>query len=385
LKQARRVENLPPYLFAEIDKKIARKKAEGVDVISLGIGDPDKATPSHIVEKMCTEVRNPANHRYPSYYGMAEFRQSIAEWYNRRFGVKLDADNEVLPLIGSKEGIAHISLAMVDPGDISLVPDPGYPVYHTGVILAGGVPHFVPLLAENGFLPDLSTIDKDIAGKAKMMFLNYPNNPTAAVAELNFFERIAEFARNNDIVVCHDCPYSEITYDGYVAPSFLQARGSREIGVEFHSLSKSYNMTGWRIGFVVGNAEVIEMLGRVKTNIDSGIFNAIQHAGVEALCGSQDSIGEMLEIYKRRRDIVVDELNKMGWSLDKPKGSIYIWFPVPENYTSASFATHILDKAGVVLSPGSAYGPSGEGYVRISLTIEGARLQEALERIKKVL
>lgn len=351
----------------------------------MGIGDPDQPTPAHIVEKMCEQVHNPVNHRYPSYYGLAEFRQSITNWYDRRFGVKLDPDTEVLPLIGSKEGLAHILLALVDPGDISLVPDPGYPVYHTGTILAGGISHFIPLLAQNNFLPNLNAIPDDIAKKAKIMFLNYPNNPTAAVTELSFFEEVVKFAQKYNLVIAHDNPYSEITFDDYVAPSSLQAAGGREVGVEFHSLSKTYNMTGWRIGCVVGNAEVIEALSRVKTNIDSGIFNAIQYAGVEALSSSPDLIKGISAIYQRRRDLVVDELNKMGWNLAKPKGSIYIWVPVPEGYTSASFATFILDKAGVVLSPGNAYGPSGEGYIRISLTIDDNRLREALERIKKAL
>jgi LL-diaminopimelate aminotransferase len=384
MRLAKRIEKLPPYLFAEIDKKIAQKKQEGVDVISLGIGDPDKPTPSNIVEKMCEEVRNPANHRYPSYYGHPEFRKAIAEWYRKRFGVELNPDTEVLPLIGSKEGLAHICFAVLDPGDIVLVPDPGYPVYNTGTILAGGTPDFMPLREEKGFLPDLDTIGPETARASKMMFISYPNNPTAAVADAAFFKKVVDFARKHDIIVCHDNPYSEITFDGYVAPSFLETEGSREAGVEFHSLSKTYNMTGWRIGFAVGNSAVIEALGRVKTNIDSGIFNAIQKAGIEALRGPQDAVQEMCNIYKKRRDLVIDSLNQMGWNLPKTKASIYIWVPVPKGYTSASFATHILDEAGVVLSPGSAYGPTGEGYIRISLTIGDDRLAEALDRIEKV-
>lgn len=385
MRQANRIANLPPYLFAEIDKKIAKKKAEGVDVISLGIGDPDQPTPDHIVKRMREEVKKPENHQYPSYYGLSAFRKSIADWYYSRFKLKLDHETEVLPLIGSKEGIAHILLALVDPGDISLVPDPGYPVYNTGTILAGGTPHFVPLLAANNFLIDFDKIDDEIAKKSKVMFMNYPNNPTAAVADMDFYNKAVEFAKKYDIVICHDFAYSEITYDGYSAPSFLQAEGARDVGVEFHSLSKTYNMTGWRIGFVVGNADVIEALGRVKTNIDSGIFNAIQHTGVEALTSSQECVAEMCGIYKKRRDIVVETLNNSGWNISKPKGSIYIWVPVPSGYTSASFATHILEKAGVVVSPGNAYGASGEGYFRISLTVGDERLKEALDRIKKVL
>lgn len=385
MRFAKRIEKLPPYLFAEIDKKIAQKREEGVDVISLGMGDPDKATPSNIVEKMCEEARNPANHRYPSYYGHPEFRKAIAEWYESRFGVALDPDTEVLPLIGSKEGLAHICFAIVDPGEVVLVPDPGYPVYNTGTILAGGTPHLMPLLEVNKYLPDLEAIGAETAKACKMMFLSYPNNPTAATADAAFFKKVVDFARRHQIIVCHDNPYSEITFDSYVAPSFLEAEGSREVGVEFHSLSKTYNMTGWRIGFVVGNRAVIEALGRVKTNIDSGIFNAIQKAGIEALRGPQEAVREICGLYQRRRDLVIDRLNQMGWNLPKTKASIYIWVPVPKGHTSATFATFVLNEAGVVLSPGSAYGPSGEGYVRISLTIEDDRLAEALKRIEKVL
>ncbi len=382
---AKRIENLPPYLFAEIDKKIKEKRKEGVDVISLGIGDPDQPTPKNIVEKMCKQVRNPENHRYPSYYGHPEFRRTIKQWYEKRFGVELDPDTEVLPLIGSKEGLAHICFAIVDPGDTVLVPDPGYPVYNTGTILAGGNRCLMPLKVENNFLPDLDGIDLRMAKAAKMMFISYPNNPTAATADLAFFERIVKFASEYEIIVCHDNPYSEITFEGYKAPSFLQVEGSKEVGVEFHSLSKTYNMTGWRVGFAVGSAEVIEALGRVKTNIDSGIFNAIQLAGIEALSGPQESVTRMCQIYQKRRDLVIDALNRMGWNLPKTRASIYIWVPVPEQFTSASFATYMLNEAGVVLSPGNAYGPSGEGYVRISLTIDDKKLIEALRRIEKVL
>ncbi len=382
---AKRIENLPPYLFAEIDKKIKEKRKEGVDVISLGIGDPDQPTPKNIVEKMCKQVRNPENHRYPSYYGHPEFRRTIKQWYEKRFGVELDPDTEVLPLIGSKEGLAHICFAIVDPGDTVLVPDPGYPVYNTGTILAGGNRCLMPLKVENNFLPDLDGIDLRTAKAAKMMFISYPNNPTAATADLAFFERIVKFASEYEIIVCHDNPYSEITFEGYKAPSFLQVEGSKEVGVEFHSLSKTYNMTGWRVGFAVGSAEVIEALGRVKTNIDSGIFNAIQLAGIEALSGPQESVTRMCQIYQKRRDLVIDALNRMGWNLPKTRASIYIWVPVPEQFTSASFATYMLNEAGVVLSPGNAYGPSGEGYVRISLTIDDKKLIEALRRIEKVL
>ncbi|MDI6689005.1 MAG: LL-diaminopimelate aminotransferase [Actinomycetota bacterium] len=385
MRLAKRIGNLPPYLFAQLDKKIEEKKARGIDVINLGIGDPIEPTPTHIINKLCKEAHNPANHRYPSYYGMLEFRRAIAEWYEKRFKVHLDPETEILPLIGSKEGIAHIFLALVDPGDISLIPDPGYPVYNTGTILAGGVPHFMPLLAENDFIADLSAIDKNVANRARIMFLNYPNNPTSAIVKEGFFEKVVDFAKTHGTVVCHDNPYSEITFDGYIAPSFLQTPGAIDVGVEFHSLSKTYNMTGWRIGWIAGNARVIEALGKVKTNVDSGIFNAIQYAGIEALQGPQSCIREMCQIYARRRDMVIDTLNKIGIGMPKPKATIYIWVAVPGGQTSAEFATIILEKAGVVVAPGSAYGPSGEGYIRISLTVKDDRLEEALERMEKAL
>lgn len=382
---SKRISNLPPYLFAEIDKKIEAKKAQGFDVISLGIGDPVEPTPKHIIDKLCQEANNPQNHRYPSYYGMPAFRQAIAVYYGRRFNVKLDPDTQVLPLIGSKEGIAHIYLAICDEEDVALVPDPGYPVYQTGAIIAGVNPHYMPLLAANGFIPDLSAIDEETAKKAKIMWLCYPNNPTAAIVRDGFFQEAVDFAKKYDIIICHDNPYSEITFDGYIAPSFLETPGAAEVGVEFNSLSKTYNMTGWRTGFVVGNVKVIEALGRVKTNVDSGIFNAIQLAGIEALNGSQDSLEQMRDTYKKRRDMVVDTLQKTGISVEKTKATIYVWVPVPRGYDSESFAAHILDKASVVVPPGSAYGPSGEGFIRISLTTKDDRLEEALSRIQDIL
>lgn len=383
MKFADRIGNLPPYLFAQIDKKVAEKKSAGVDVISLGIGDPDLPTPKNIIEKLCEQAKNPENHRYPSYFGMPAFRRAIADWYKRRFGVDLDPDTEVLPLIGSKEGIAHIALAMCDPGDVSLVADPGYPVYNTGAILAGATPYFLPLLDENDFLPQLGEIPDAIVERSKIILLNYPNNPTSATAPDSFFEELVSWAKRAGVVVAHDNPYSEITYDGYVAPSFLQYPGAKDVGIEFHSLSKTYNMTGWRIGWACGNADVIEALGRVKTNIDSGIFNAIQYAGIEALEGPQDIIDEMCAVYKKRRDLVMSALERMGLKARTPKATIYVWVRVPDGYDSAGFATHVLDKAGVIVSPGNAYGPSGEGYVRISLTIADDRLEEALERIER--
>ncbi len=384
MELAERIKNLPPYLFAQIDKIIEEKREEGVDVISLGIGDPVEPTPSHIIKRLIKEAENSENHRYPSYYGLREFRRSISSWYEKRFGVKLDPDTEVLPLIGSKEGIAHISWAFLDKGDVSLVPDPSYPVYKIGAILSGAKPVSMPLTAENDFLPLLSQISEEDARKAKLLFINYPNNPTSSVASLEFFDEVVKFAKKHDILVCHDNAYSEITFDGYKAPSFLQADGAKEVGVEFHSLSKTYNMTGWRVGFVVGNKKAIEALGRVKTNIDSGIFNAIQYAGIEALEGPQDCVEEMRKIYKRRRDMVSRVLEKIGIKHQKPKATIYIWAEVPEGHTSSSFTSYLVEKTGVVVSPGNAYGKSGEGYFRISLTVKDESLKEALERIEKL-
>ncbi|HEY3374116.1 MAG TPA: LL-diaminopimelate aminotransferase [Candidatus Aquicultor sp.] len=382
---AKRIDNLPPYLFAEIDKRVAEKKAQGIDVISLGIGDPVEPTPKNIIDKLCEEAANPVNHRYPSYYGLPAFRHSIANWYKKRFDVDLNPDTEILPLIGSKEGIAHIYLAVVDPGDTALVADPGYPVYTTGPILAGINPTHVPCLDRNDFLPELDAIDKSTAKAAKMFMLNYPNNPTSAIVQDGFFGDLVKWAEANQVIIAHDNPYSEITFDGYEAPSFLQTPGAKDVGVEFGSVSKTYNMTGWRVGWAAGNARVIEALGRVKTNIDSGIFNALQYAGIEALEGPQDIIGEMCDIYARRRDMVMEALDKIGLETRKPKATIYMWVKVPAGYTSAGFQKLMLDKAGVVISPGNAYGPSGEGYIRICLSVKDDRLAEALDRIKNSL
>lgn len=381
MKIARRIENLPPYLFVEVVKKINAKKARGEEVISFAIGDPDIPTPSHIIERLCQAAEDPANHRYPESDSLPELRQAVAEWYKRRFGVSLDPDKEVLPLIGAKEGIAHIALCFIDPEDIALVPDPGYPVYSIGTILAGGKPYYLPLIKENKFLPDLDIIPKDIVEKAKLLWINYPNNPTGAVADLDFFNKVVKFAQQHNLAVCHDAPYTEIAFDDYRPVSFLQADGAREVGIEFHSLSKSYNMTGWRIGMAVGNATMINALKTVKSNIDSGIPQAIQYAAIEALTGPQDCIQQHNAIYQRRRDLVVDMLNDIGIEAESPKASLYVWAKVPEGYTSVDFANDLLEQVGVVVTPGIGYGKNGEGYVRLSLTIPDAGLVKGLSKL----
>jgi len=378
---ARRIENLPPYLFVEIVKKINEKKAKGKDVVSFAIGDPDIPTPSHIIERLCQASQDPANHRYPESDGLPELRRSIAEWYKKRFGVSFDADTEVLPLIGAKEGIAHIALCLIDPGDIALITDPGYPVYSIGTMLAGGKSYYMPLTKKNNFLPDLDSIPEDVTQEAKCMWINYPNNPTGAVADLNFFNRAVKFARQHNIIVCHDAPYTEVAFDGYQPASFMQADGAKEVGVEFHSLSKSYNMTGWRIGMVVGNAEIVGALKTLKSNLDSGIPQAIQYAAIEALTGSQDCIEQHNDIYQRRRDLVIDMLRSIGVEAEPPKASLYVWAKVPEGYTSVEFTNDLLEQVGVVVTPGIGYGENGEGYVRLSLTIPDAGLVKGLSRL----
>jgi len=378
---SRRVEHLPPYLFVEINKKIAEKRAKGEDVVSFAIGDPDIPTPSHIIARLCQAAQDPANHRYPETEGLPKLRQAITEWYGNRFNVSPDADLEVLPLIGSKEGVAHIALCFIDYQDTALIPDPAYPVYSISTMLAGGRPYYMPLTEQNNFLPDLKRIPADVLKRVKLLWLNYPNNPTGAVADLDFFNRVVEFAQQHDLAVCHDGPYSEVAFDDYRPVSFMEAEGAREIGVEFHSLSKSYNMTGWRIGMVVGNAKMIDALKRVKSNLDSGIPQAIQYAAIEALTGSQDCIQEHNAIYQRRRDLIVDMLNSIGLEAKPPKAGLYIWAKVPEGYSSTDFATDLLEKVGVVVIPGVGYGKNGEGYVRLSLTIPDARLVKGLSRL----
>ena len=383
MRTASRIEKLPPYLFAEIDRKIAEAKARGADIISFGVGDPDLPTPPHVVEALAEASRDATTHRYPSYTGMPEFRSSIASWYQRRFGVTLDPDDEVQPLVGSKEGIFHLPVAFIDPGDVALVPDPGYPVYETGTILAGGEAVLMPLTVENGFRPDLAAISTEVAERARVMWLNYPSNPTAACVDPSFFEAAVAFCRANDLLLAHDAAYTEITFDGYVAPSALQVDGATDCVIEFHSLSKTYNMTGWRIGWVAGTPVALEAMKRLKTNIDSGIFNAVQRAGVAALEGPQDYVQECVDRYRHRRDLLCDGLKSMGIVVDPPRGSIYVWAPVPDGYTSESFTTFLLDTCDIVVAPGTGYGPSGEDYVRFSLTLEDDRLEEGVERLRK--
>ncbi len=384
MRPARRIEKLPPYLFAELDRKIAAARAKGVDVISFAVGDPDLPTPPHIVEALIEGARDPATHRYPAYTGMPEFRASIAAFYERRFGVTLDPDEQIQPLVGSKEGIFHLPVAFVDPGDVALIPDPGYPVYETGTILAGGEPALMPLTEENAFKPDLAALDESVVERARVLWLNYPSNPTAACVDESFFDEAIAFCRSNDVLLAHDAAYTEITYDGYVAPSALQAEGALDHAIEFGSLSKTYNMTGWRIGWVAGAAVAIEALKRLKTNIDSGIFDAVQRAGIAALDGPQDALAETVATYARRRDLLCDGLKDLGIIVEPPRGSIYVWAPVPEGFTSESFAAHLLDAAGLVVAAGNGYGPSGEGFVRFSLTLADERLEAGVERLGKV-
>ncbi|MBA7600391.1 LL-diaminopimelate aminotransferase [subsurface metagenome] len=381
MRLSKRVENLPPYLFVEINRRIAEKKAKGEEVISFAIGDPDIPTPPHIIDRLCRAAQEPANHRYPETAGLPELCQAIAGWYEKRFGVSLDADKEVLPLIGSKEGIAHIAFCFIDPGDTALVPDPGYPVYSVSTMLAGGRPYYMPLKEERDFLPDLDGIPAHISKGARLLWINYPNNPTSAVADLDFFNKVVKFARQHDLVVCHDGPYSEVAFDGYQPVSFMQAEGAREVGVEFHSLSKTYNMTGWRIGMVVGNTTMVDALKRLKSNMDSGIPLAIQYAAIEALTASQDCIQEHNAIYQRRRDLVIEMLNNIGLEARVPKASLYVWAKVPEGYTSMDFAADLLEQVGVAVTPGVGYGKNGEGYVRLSLTIPDATLVKGLSRL----
>jgi LL-diaminopimelate aminotransferase len=381
---AQRLRQLPPYLFAEIDRLKAEIVAKGVDVIDVGVGDPDLPTPSHIIQRLAETARDPANHRYPSYSGMDDFRVSVAGWYQRRFGVELDPKTEVVSLIGSKEGIAHIPLAFVDPGDVVIVPNPAYPVYHAGIIFAGGIPHVLALREERGFLPDLTEIPESVAEKAKMIFINYPNNPTGASAEPGFFREVVDWAKAHRVMVCHDAAYTEVAFDGYRPRSFLEVPGARDVAIEFHSLSKTYNMTGWRIGFAVGNREIVAGLGRIKTNIDSGIFQAVQWAGMVALDGPQECVEANNRIYQERRDVLVEGLSAAGLDVQLPKATFYVWCKVPMGYSSASFTAHLLSRMGIVTTPGNGFGQYGEGYVRMTLTVGVDRMREAVRRMREV-
>lgn len=381
MKTAKRIENLTPYLFVEINKKIAARQAAGEDVVSFAIGDPDMPTPEHVIDALCGAAREPENHRYPESAGLPELRKAMADWYKGRFDIDLDPETEVLPLIGSKEGIGHIATCFIDPGDTALVPDPGYPLYSVGTQLAGGRPYFLNLKQGNGYLPNLSGIPEDILKKTKMLWLNYPNNPTGAVAGIEFYNQAVEFAAKNDILVCHDGPYSEVAFDDYQPVSFLQAEGAREVGIEFHSLSKTYNMTGWRIGMVVGNATAVGALRTLKSNLDSGIPMAIQRMAIEALNGPQTVIPEHNTAYQRRRDLICEVLNNIGLQATPPSAGLYIWAKVPEGYNSIDFTEDLLDQIGVAVTPGTGYGHNGEGYVRLSLTIPDASLVKGLSRL----
>lgn len=383
-EKAERLRRLPPYLFKEIDRLKAELIAKGVDVINLGVGDPDLPTPKHIISALQRTAEDPANHQYPSYSGMNDFKNSVARWYKKRFNVDLDAEREVLTLIGSKEGIAHLPLACINPGDLALVPSPAYPVYDIATMFAGGESYFMPLVRENNFLPDLDAIPPDLARRAKVLFINYPNNPTGATAEREFFVKVVEFAREYDVMICHDAAYTEMGFDGYRPMSFLEVEGAREVGIEFHSLSKTYNMTGWRLGFAVGNSEVIAALGQVKSNIDSGAFNAVQWAGITAIESDQQCVAEMQQIYQERRDILIEGLRSVGLKPEPPKATFYVWCPTPSGYTSQDFTSLLLKEAGIVTTPGSGFGAPGEGYVRMALTVNKERIREAVERIRKL-
>jgi len=383
IEVATRIKTLPPYLFAAIDKMKQAAIARGVDIINLGIGDPDLPTPAPIIESLAQAAKNPKHHQYPSYEGMLSFRKAVADWYQRRFGVTLDAADEVLTLIGSKEGIGHIHLAFVDPGDVVLVPSPGYPVYPVGASFCGGVSHLMPLTKANGFLPDLNAIPKEVAGKAKLMWLNSPNNPTSVVMTKEYFKRVVAFAQEHQVIVCHDAAYSEIYYDGQRPASFMEVDGAKDVGVEFHSLSKTYNMTGWRLGFAVGNKEVLAGLGKVKSNLDSGVFEAVQAAGITAL-GLDDAVTDTIrKTYQERRDTLIPGLKQLALEVDAPPAAFYVWVAVPKGYTSASFTAHLLEKAGIVTTPGNGFGAPGEGYIRMTVCTSKDRLAEAVERIKK--
>ena len=382
VKWASRIAELPPYLFAEIDAKKNELKNQGVDVIDLGVGDPDIPTPDFIIDALKVGAEDPENHRYPSYQGMRSFRVAVAQWYKERFNVDLDPDTEVVALIGSKEGIAHAPLAFIDPGDVGLYTDPGYPVYPTSISFAGGTPYALPLYKDNEFLPDLDAIPDDIKKRAQLLFLNYPNNPTTAVANDGFFKDLVDFGAKNNILICHDAAYTEIAYDGYNPPSFLQTDGAKDVGIEFHSLSKTFNMTGWRIAFAVGNKKAIAGIGKIKTNIDSGAFQAVQYAGIIALQNYKSGLADRIKIFQERRDIFCKGLDEVGLSSYPPKATFYVWFDVPHGLTSKEFSSRLLSESGIVVTPGNGFGEYGEGYARVSTTFSTERIIQAVQRLK---
>jgi LL-diaminopimelate aminotransferase len=385
LRFAQRLDAVPPYLFAELERRIAQKRREGIDVISLGIGDPDLPTPPVVVDALADAARDPRTHQYPTNHGSDELREAAAGFYRQRFGVELDPASEIVPALGGKEAVGHIAMALLDPGDVCLSPDPGYPPYTSGPLFAGADVHYLPLTAEHGFLPDLDAILAEALARANLLFLDYPNNPTGAVVEPGYFERAVELARANDLVVVHDNAYSELCFDGYSAPSFLETPGAKELGVEIFSLSKGWNMTGWRAGLVVGNAEVVERYRQLKTNLDSGMFEAVQHATAVALTEAREFPREMSAVYERRRDLLAEALSAIGLQVDPPRATPYLWVRVPEGHDSASFAELVLEQAAVVISPGPSFGPSGEGFVRLSLTVPDTRLEEAARRVESSL
>ncbi|NQT06735.1 MAG: LL-diaminopimelate aminotransferase [Candidatus Omnitrophica bacterium] len=380
-----RLKKLPPYLFVEIDSQKKRALDEGRDIIDLGVGDPDTPTPDFIMKAMAKAIKDPSTHVYPSNKGLREFREGVAVWYRERFGVSLDPETEILPLIGSKEGIAHMPLAFINPGDVALIPNPAYPPYRNGTIFAGGEPYDMPLKAENNFLPDLGSIDDTTLNRARILFLNYPNNPTGAVCDRRFYQEVTAFAIKNNIIVLSDAAYTELSYDGYMPPSFLEAEGAKAVGVEFHSLSKTYNMTGWRIGMACGNKDIISALAKVKSNIDSGIFNAVQHAGIAALKGKKGYMDGINKMYQERRDVLIDGLNSIGWKVEKPKATFYVWARNLDGQDSISMARLLLEKADIVATPGVGFGEHGEGYVRMALTVPKKRMKEAIKRIKRII
>jgi len=380
---AKRLEKIPPYLFAELDRKRDELISKGVDIINMGVGDPDQPTPTHVLEAMHQAIDDPSTHNYPPYQGTKEYRQGVVAWMEKRFGVTgLNPDQEVVSSIGSKEAIHNTLLAFVEPGDYTLIPDPGYPVYRTSTIFAGGESYTMPLLAKNNFLPDLTAIPSDIARQAKLLWINYPNNPTGAIATLEFFADLVAFCREYDILLCHDHAYSEMAYDGYQPPSVLQVPGAKDVAIEFHSTSKSYNMTGWRVGFVVGNAIGIKGLGQVKTNVDSGVFKAVQRAALAAFQTPPEDLTALMSVYQRRRDLIVKGLQSLGWPIEAPLATLYMWVPVPSGYNSTEFVSLLLEKCGILVPPGNGYEQAGEGFFRIALTVADERIEKAIQRLK---